>query len=246
MTTQDNNNFNYKLINMANLPRYSPYIESEIIFRNIISKLKDNSKLSFLYLQLNSGGGVDLFSLKTWYKIKMIPLVSIKNHILNEDFFSYFFTYSSLLTCNLAFNNTQTHIKSYNEFYLRRERENISLHKSNLNTAKILFLKLHEYSHSKFSGNYNMESSPQLIFKKNLSILNNDYNRAKGLLDGKIIYSNKKYITKLSLPKLSNNIIDDEYYIQEEYQNAEDADEDDETSGNIIEANFGESVLSLW
>lgn len=129
---KDKYNFNYKMINMEELPEFSPYIQSEILFRKIISSLKQNSKLSFLFLQLNSGGGTDIISTKTWYKIKMIPLVLIQKHILN-DFNPYFFTYYSSDTANLAFNEMQTHLKSYNEFYIRRNDENVSINKSDLN-----------------------------------------------------------------------------------------------------------------
>ena len=246
LTTKDQSNFKYQLINMEDLPEYSPYIQSEIIFRNIISNLKDNSKLSFFYLQLNSGGGLELISSKTYYKIKMIPLLSIKNHILNEDFYPYFFIYSSSLTNNLAFNNPQTQIKSYNEFYLRKGEENISLHRSDSNTAKILFIKFHGYSHLKYSGDYKMNTSPQFIFKNNLSILNNDISIPLGLLDGKLKYENKKYFTEFRLPKLNENIVDDDqYFIQEQYQNGEDADEDDEFNGKLAEKNFGESGFAI-
>ena len=79
---------------MSDLPEYSPFIESEKIYREIISNLKDDSKLSFLYLQLNSGGGKDLISSKTYHNIKMIPLISIKNHML-KDFYPYFFIFDS-------------------------------------------------------------------------------------------------------------------------------------------------------
>ena len=269
---KDKYNFNYKMINMEELPEFSPYIQSEILFRTIISSLKQNSKLSFLFLQLNSGGGTDIISTKTWYKIKMIPLVLIQKHILN-DFNPYFFTYYSSDTANLAFNEIQTHLKSYNEFYIRRNDENVSINKSDLNTVKILYLKFHEYGHSKYRGGFKMNLSPQFLLKNNLSVLNNDISISKGILENKIKYLNKN-LTKFLLPKynISNdekdekdkkientgkeNKINEEkdkvneedneeegYYIEHIYQS--DEDEDDLIEGKDTENQFGESGFAI-
>ena len=68
LTTEEKNGFNYKLMNMEDLPSYSPFIESEIKFRKIISELNDDSKISFLYLQFNSGAGKDLFHQRHFIK----------------------------------------------------------------------------------------------------------------------------------------------------------------------------------
>ena len=204
LVTQENQNFCYELVNMEDLPEYSPYIQSEILYRRIISNLKEDSKLSFLYLQLNSGAGEDLITSKTYYKIKMIPLVSIKNHMLN-DFFPYFFIFDPLRYDALALNNPQTHVKSYNEYCLKRVNENVALHESNSNTVKILFLKFHEYSHSKYSSNYNASVSPQFVFKKNLSLLNNKKTISQKILKKDLKYRFKNY--------LNANYDENEYFI---------------------------------
>ena len=239
INTKDKYDFNYKLINMNELPENSPYIKAEILFRKIISSLNNNSKISFLLLQLNSGGGKDIISEKTYYKIKMIPLVSIKSHILLKDFSPFFFTYFSKETNNIAFNDPQTHVKSYNEYYLKRKTENVSLCESKLNTVKILFMKFHENSHSKHSGSYKMILSPQFIYKKNLKELNNDFSIPKGLLSGNLKYKNKSYMEKFKLNSNENeDYINDEIFLNEE-------DEDDEIIGTVTEMKCGESGFAM-
>ena len=79
----------YELYKMDELPEYSPFIQSEIIYRKIISNLTYESKLSFLYLQLNSGEEDDFITLNSFYKIKMIPLIGIQKHLI-DDFIPFF------------------------------------------------------------------------------------------------------------------------------------------------------------
>jgi len=195
LTTKEINFFNYKLMNMEDLPSYSPFIESEIKFRKIISELNDDSKIRFLYLQFNSGAGRDLFTSKSFYQIKLIPLISIKNHILN-DFSQYFYIFNPNNYSTLAYTNPQTNLKSYNEFCLKNGAEDIAYHQSNLNTVKILYLKFHECSHSKFSGNFNFESSPQLVLKRNLNKLLNDKYFSEGIISQQLYYKYKDYLYK--------------------------------------------------
>ena len=231
LTSEEKDNFNYILINMEDLPEKSPFIESEIKFRKIISELTEKSKLSFLYLQLNSGAGKDLFSLKTFYKIKMIPLISIKNHILN-DFSPYFYIYSTSNFTNLAITNQQTNLKSYNDFYLKRGKENITFHQSNLNTVKLLFLKFREYSLSTFCSNYNFELSPQIVFKPN-----------SGKINLRNKYNNYLYKYVLQNEDIYTEDYDDENYIDIIYHYLEDVEDD--IVKNYTEENVGESGTAI-
>ena len=48
---------NITLQKMFELPEHSPYIQGEIMYRNIVKNLTEKSKLKFTFLQLNSGGG---------------------------------------------------------------------------------------------------------------------------------------------------------------------------------------------
>ena len=172
----------------------------------------------------------------------MIPLVSIKNHILN-DFSPYFYVYSPSILKDLAFTNPQTNLKGYNESFLKKGKENISLYQSNLNTVKLLFLKLHEYSHSKFSGNYNFELSPQIVFKTNLIKFSNDKALSRGIIEKTLNYKYKKYISKFSLSNEDKNeeVPDDENYIDIIYNYFEDVG--DEIGDN--DKNMGECVAAM-
>ena len=241
LTTKEKNCFNYKLMNMEDLPSYSPFIESEIKFRKIISELNDDSKISFLYLQFNSGGGRDLFSSKTFYQIKLIPLISIKNHILN-DFSPYFYIFNPNNYLTLAYTNPQTNLKSYNEFCLKNGTEDIAYHQSNLNTVKILYLKFHECSHSKFSGNFNFESSPQIVLKRDLNKLYNDKYLSEGIISQKLYYKYKEYLYKYTeTNEVKENPEDEENnYFDIMYHYLEDMGDEIETK-IIKEQNIGES-----
>jgi len=233
-------NFSFNLKKMEDLPAYSPFIESEIKFREIITQLKDDSKLTFLFLQLNSGAGKDLLSSKTFYQIKMIPLVSIKNHLLN-DFSSYFYIYNISSFKDLAFTNPQTNLKGYNELCLKKGKEDIALHQSNLNTVKLLFLKLHENCHSKFSANYNFDLSPQFAFKTNLSKLSNDKSLSKGIIGRSLNYKYKKYLSQFSL--LNEEESEDENYTDIIFHYLEDVGDEIEEKYN--EENVGESGAAM-
>ena len=249
LTTEENDNFKYKLMNMEELPEKSPFIESEIKFRKIISELKDNSKLSFLYLQLNSGAGKDLFSSKSFYLIKLIPLISIKNHILNYDYSPFFYIYNPSNFNILAFVNPQTNLKSFNEFCLKigNNKDDFTIHQSKLNTVKLLFLKFHEYSHSKFSANYNFELSPQIAFKQNLFKLYNDKALSKGIIEKRFNYKYKNYLSKFSLSNEEANKDDseenDQNYLDIIYHYLEDVG--DEIDQTINEENAGESGSAM-
>jgi len=237
---KDFDNFSFNIKNMEDLPVDSPFIESEIKFREIITSLKEDSKLSFLFLQLNSGAGNDLLSSKTFYQLKMIPLISIKNHLLN-NFSSYFYIYNISSFKDLAFTNPQTNLKGYNEICLKKGEEDITLHQSNLNTVKLLFLKLHENCHSKFSGNYNFELSPQIAYKTNLSKFFNDKALSIGIIGKSLNYRYKKYLFKFPLLNQDENkeLCEDENYTQIIYHYLEDIGDEIEEKYN--EKNEGES-----
>ena len=65
-------------------------------------------------MQLNSGSGKDHITKEEHYKIRMIPLIEIKYHLLKKFFHPYFFTYDSNNNI-MALNNAHTQIISFNE-----------------------------------------------------------------------------------------------------------------------------------
>ena len=168
---------NYEFRSFYDLPENSPYIQSELFFRKTVSKLNDNSSLSFLYLQLNSGSGEDLLTNDYHYKIRIIPLLEIKFHLLKEFFYPYFFVFNSNNNI-LALNNKNTQILSFNESeeigYI--EAETLSKIPDENNMIKLAFLKFHEHAHIKFKGNYDDKLDPRYLLDGDFELIDNKYN----------------------------------------------------------------------
>ena len=165
------NEASYELVKLIDLPYYSPYFSSKLFYRNIIENLKLNSKLSLIYLQLNSGSDFEYNTNKDIYKILMIPLFLIKEHILfNEQ--NYFFRYF-LQDGKYAYTDSYTGIYSFNEFELFQTLKPISTDENDDKAVKINFVYFHERGHKKFNGNNKMESSPKYFINNDLEVVGN-------------------------------------------------------------------------
>ena len=167
---------NIKFIRLYDLPISSPFVASEKIYLDIINELNESSCLYFFYLQINSSSDIDFISLDKWYPIKYIPLIEIKTHILYSRFrFCFIYDDNDKIP---AFVNPQTLIKAYNvseiagyDYSKKLENE-----KNTDNTAKLLFYKFHENSHSKFNSGLQNEKSPRFLYNFNLEMLDIHYN----------------------------------------------------------------------
>ena len=82
-------------------------------FKNIINDLNENSDLTFIYLQINSGSGFDLINEKQCYKMSMISVEDIKSHII-ENIPKYYFIYSSNKNIYIT-TDPRTQVMSFNE-----------------------------------------------------------------------------------------------------------------------------------
>ena len=168
---------NYASIIKSELPEYKQYqfesfyelnedsffVKSELFYRKIISNLTDESSLFFLYLQLDSGSGLDFVSRNHFYKIKHISLTEIKMHLLTENFYPYFFTFIGDKKL-LAWNDGKTQVKNYNLSYKIYSTEDFFECKFLVNnTVKLTIIKLHEYAHTKFKGDYKLKISPRYL-----------------------------------------------------------------------------------
>jgi len=159
-----------KLNKLYDLPKKSPYVQSEILYRDIIMNLTYDSSLYFLYLQLNSNWGLDIISSNFWFKIKKISLIEIQTHLLS-DFSPFFFTFNN--KSPIAFTDPKTLLKSYNE------NESIGyFYYSNLgnledinNTIKIFFVKIHEGTQGKYTGGFNMKTTGRYLLNYDLKII---------------------------------------------------------------------------
>lgn len=177
LTNEKNNKSNYTFRSFYDLPDKSPYVQSELFFRKTISQLSNNSSLSFLYLQLNSGSGEDYLTKTEHYKIRMIPLIEIKYHLLQKFFYTYFFTFDSNNKI-MAFNNVNTQILSFNEsadigYSKPKGISKYAIKNSNNNTIKLSFLKFHEQAHIKFRGNYDDKLDPRYLLNDDLQLIDN-------------------------------------------------------------------------
>ena len=178
LKNEKKNKSNYQFRSFYDLPEHSPYIQSELFFRKTISKLNDNSSLSFLFLQLNSGSGEDYLDKEEYYKIRMIPLIEIKYLLLKKFFYTYFFTYDSNNNI-MALNNVSSLIISFNEsadigYSMPQKLAEFS---SINNTIKLAFLKFHENAPIKFEGNFNDKIDHRYLLDDNFEIINNRYRK---------------------------------------------------------------------
>ena len=136
------------IIKMLDLPEYSPYFQGEILYRNIISNLTNESKLNFIFLQLQSGAGYDYINNINCYKIKIIPILMIKYYLLN-NYTKYFFRFWECGKFSQISNiDGFTQIESINEQKafgeLLWKNKKIPYIKSLDNSVKFCFLKFHE------------------------------------------------------------------------------------------------------
>ena len=186
-----------KLQKFIDLPEHSPYLRGELFYRNIIKSLTEKSKLKFIFLQLNSGGGYDFIKNDYFYQIKMIPLTAIKNHLLykSED---YFFIYSNNRTGEFSFIDPYSKIVSFNEIKAF-DSENIANVENKDNEIKVGLLKFHEKGgHKKYTEN---EISPRYLISNDLNLIDN-YNKQtdkgeSGFALEKFLFGDDIYISEL-------------------------------------------------
>ena len=163
----------YKFESFYELNEDSVFIKSELLYREIVSNLTEDSSLFFLYLQLNSGSDIDYIDLNHFYKVKHISLIEIKNHLLTEYFYPYFFTFIGKKDL-MAWNDGKTKIKNYNvNFKIYSYLESTNKKFNINNTVKMTIIKFHEFVHTKFKGNYRLNISPRYLFIDNLDYLDN-------------------------------------------------------------------------
>lgn len=75
------------------LQRDNSYKAGFEFFKNIIQDLNEDSDLIFIYLQINSGSGLNLINQENCYKLSMISVEDVKSHII-ENIPKYFYIYT--------------------------------------------------------------------------------------------------------------------------------------------------------
>ena len=189
----ENEELAFEFFNLYDLPKDSPFVESEKLFFDIVKRLRTDSALYFFYLQINSSSGMDYISLDTWYKIKYIPLWKIKAHLIYRRY-PFFFIYKKSNKRG-AFVNPQNLIINFSRersvgYFYQNSLEN---EKSDDNTARVLFIKFHESAHSKFECGKNGDASPRFFLNIELEKLDSYYDSIISYKLGKeLTYSEKK------------------------------------------------------
>ena len=117
-------------------------------FKNIILDLNEDSDLIFIYLQINSGYGLNLINQEKCYKLSMLSVEDIKSHII-RNIPKYFYTHSSDLDIYIG-TDSRTQVMCFNEYKLFDESTN---NKKNNNIMNIVVGMLHESGLGKFHMN---------------------------------------------------------------------------------------------
>ena len=161
----------YKYVSFYELNEDSFFIKSELFYREIISKLTEDSSLFFFFLQLYSGSDIDYITLNNCYKIKHVSLTEIKTFLLSEYFYPYFFIFHSDRDI-MAWNDIKTQIKNYNiNFKIYSEDEPPENEYLINNTIKLTLIKFNEYANTNNKGIFNLNNFPRLLLNDDLNYL---------------------------------------------------------------------------
>ena len=118
------NSQTYFLRITKDLEQDNPYKIAFDFYESIINELNEDSELLLIYLQLNSGSGINILNNKNCYKISMLSISEIKKNLVNnipKYFYCYFNNYDNQITLIdstshiIAFNTTQIFLKQNNQ-----------------------------------------------------------------------------------------------------------------------------------
>ena len=182
-------------------------------FENVILDLTEDSDLTLIYLQLNSGFSYELSNKKNCYKLSMLSIDDIKNHILKNNS-DYFFIFESAIG-DYASTDSRTQVVFYNTLLLINEKEN-----EKTNIMNVAISKFHESGHMKFHSNEKIGdlSSPILFINKNLEIKEqygwNDKNKGEsGKCVDNFLFGEEEYVSqKIIASSESWNLMNKKYF----------------------------------
>ena len=159
-----NNKDNISLQFSDELEEDSPYKKGFKFFKDIIHDLNEDSDLTFMYLQINSGCGLELINEKKCYKLSMISVEDIKFHIIN-NIPKYFYIFNSN-SDEYIVTDARTQIMIFNE---KKILDKTSINKINNSIMNITIGMFHESGHSKFHMNNDVggDRSPIRCVNKN-------------------------------------------------------------------------------
>ena len=152
-----------------NLNDDNPFKKGFNFYRSIIEDLSEESELMLFFLQLNSGSGKELINNKYCYKISMIPISEIKEHLI-KNIPKYFFYYNHKGGENIAISDSITQILAFNKEEIFSENIN-NIHNNDNRIMNVTISMFHERGHQKFHMD-NFE--PILFINKNYKLLSQE------------------------------------------------------------------------
>ena len=178
----------YTLEITKNLDADNPYKKGFNFYKSIIEDLSEESELMLIFLQLNSGSGREKLNNENCYKISMIPISEIKEHLIN-NIPKYFFYYNDKNGDNIAMSESKTQILGFNEqsIFLNKDNNN---NNDNINdnnddnnnnnndnaAANVLIGMFHEGGHQKFHMDIkkSYKKEPFLFIDKTFSLVSQE------------------------------------------------------------------------
>ena len=179
----NNNECRFTLKITKKLDKDSQYIKAFNFYKSIIKDLSENSDLMLMFLQLNSGTGKEILNNKSCYKISMISIKEIQEHLIN-NIPKYFFCYSMKNGENIVISEPKTQIIGFNEqkiFGKKDEDEELSENEINNEIMNILICVFHGGGHQKFPLNIKVSSKcePIMFITKEYNFQSQEYLNVK-------------------------------------------------------------------
>ena len=180
-TNNDECRFTLKIT--KKLKNDSQYIKAFNFYNSIIKDLSENSDLMLMFLQLNSGTGKEILNNKSCYKISMISIKEIQEHLIN-NIPKYFFCFIMKNGENIAISDPKTQIIGFNEqeiFRRKNEDEELTENEINNEIMNILICVFHEGGHQKFHMNTkaSSKSEPIMFITKEYNFQSQEYLNVK-------------------------------------------------------------------
>lgn len=170
---------NLKLRFTDELKKDNPYRNGFEFFENIVKDLDEDSDLIFIYLQINSGYGLELINNEICFKLSMIPVKTVQDHIL-ELIPKYFYIYESNKEI-YGSSDSRTQVTAFNDNKIIDQSNNY--HKNN-SLMNVTIEMLHESGHTKFHMNNDVggDRSPKACINKSFELIKKSHwtNQGRG------------------------------------------------------------------
>ena len=216
-----NKNYSYTLKITNKLDDNSTYKKAFNYYESIINDLSEESDLMLIFLQLNSGCGLEILNNKSCYKISMLSIKDTKEH-LKDNIPKYFFCYN-IKNGDIAISDPKTQIIGFNEGEIfKKKNKKLSEEEINNNIMNVLICMFHEGGHQKFHMNIKERGKyePILFITKNFGLesheclnMGDDKTGESGICVDLYLYSFKLYPAQiLSRSSESYKLFKKEYF----------------------------------